>query len=145
MVVSQFAASNADIATTGTGNSKSAGQPSTSTAADGALPTSVPSPALDGGGVADGDDDAPASAPSAPSAGTAVVGNRAAGGGRGGEHSLADKTCAPASLVWYGWLALWMLLGLFIVCEEHFVPSLELVGNMLGLSDGAQGTYDLYG
>ena len=39
----------------------------------------------------------------------------------------------------WGALVLWLLVGLFRVCEDYFVVSLEKIGDTLGLSSQAQG------
>eukprot|EP00469_Lotharella_globosa_P002042 CAMPEP_0167792440 /NCGR_PEP_ID=MMETSP0111_2-20121227/12564_1 /TAXON_ID=91324 /ORGANISM="Lotharella globosa, Strain CCCM811" /LENGTH=490 /DNA_ID=CAMNT_0007685363 /DNA_START=66 /DNA_END=1535 /DNA_ORIENTATION=+ len=53
--------------------------------------------------------------------------------------------CGDKSLLGYGGLPIWiiamiyLMTGLYLVCEHHFVPSLQILGKELGLSEDAQG------
>lgn len=53
--------------------------------------------------------------------------------------------CGAESTLGYGGLVLWtaimlyLMMGLYLVCEHHFVPSLGILGRNLGLSEDAQG------
>lgn len=51
----------------------------------------------------------------------------------------AGEGCGVLQIIGSVACALWLLLGLFHVCEGFFVPSLEEYGDRLGLSEGAQG------
>mmetsp|Transcript_16721 Transcript_16721/g.23394 ORF Transcript_16721/g.23394 Transcript_16721/m.23394 type:complete len:536 (+) Transcript_16721:192-1799(+) len=61
--------------------------------------------------------------------------------------ALIDESsnCEGESKLGYGGTVIWatmlvyLLVGLYLVCENHFVPSLQILGNKLGLSEDAQG------
>jgi len=56
-----------------------------------------------------------------------------------------SATCDDESVLGYGGipiylaLLLYLMVGLYLVCEHHFVPSLQILGEELGLSEDAQG------
>mmetsp|Transcript_38021 Transcript_38021/g.61060 ORF Transcript_38021/g.61060 Transcript_38021/m.61060 type:complete len:578 (+) Transcript_38021:187-1920(+) len=56
-----------------------------------------------------------------------------------------SSSCHDGSYLGYWGLPIWILLelhfmtSLYLVCEHHFVPSLQILGNKLGLSEDAQG------
>mmetsp|Transcript_36976 Transcript_36976/g.68243 ORF Transcript_36976/g.68243 Transcript_36976/m.68243 type:complete len:527 (-) Transcript_36976:254-1834(-) len=53
--------------------------------------------------------------------------------------------CGDESVLGYGGLPIWtitmiyLMTGLYLVCEHHFVPSLQILGKEMGLSEDAQG------
>mmetsp|Transcript_9526 Transcript_9526/g.14304 ORF Transcript_9526/g.14304 Transcript_9526/m.14304 type:complete len:531 (-) Transcript_9526:235-1827(-) len=61
------------------------------------------------------------------------------------EHLDGSMNCDAESAMGYGGLPLWialivyLMLGLYLVCEHHFVPSLKIFGDRMRLPDDAQG------
>mmetsp|Transcript_17999 Transcript_17999/g.32210 ORF Transcript_17999/g.32210 Transcript_17999/m.32210 type:complete len:546 (-) Transcript_17999:400-2037(-) len=56
-----------------------------------------------------------------------------------------SPSCSEESVLGYGGIPLWtamllyLMAALYLVCEHHFVPSLQVLGEELGLSEDAQG------
>ena len=51
----------------------------------------------------------------------------------------SDDILAWSDTTLWAFALLYLFLGLYIICEHYFVPSLERIGDGMGLSEGVQG------